>query len=62
VLVRASFEETKKHLTSASIHGEKDLLKGTIENIMVNQVAPVGTGAFDLIGRIPEQGAAKKKE
>ncbi|MBU0953133.1 MAG: DNA-directed RNA polymerase subunit A'' [Nanoarchaeota archaeon] len=55
VLVRASFEETKKHLTSAAIHGECDLLKGTIENIMVNQVAPVGTGAFDLVGKIPQQ-------
>jgi len=27
VLVRASFEETKKHLVAASVRGEKDLLK-----------------------------------
>ncbi len=53
-LVRASFEETKKHLTNASITGERDDLKGTIENIMMNQVAPIGTGAYELIGRIPE--------
>jgi DNA-directed RNA polymerase subunit A" len=52
VLVRASFEETKKHLTSAAIRGEKDDMRGTIENIMMNQVAPIGTGAFTLIGRI----------
>ena len=55
LLVRASFEETKKHLTSAAIRGEKDLLKGTIENIMVNQVVPIGTGAFRLIGHIPRK-------
>ncbi|MEM7816100.1 MAG: DNA-directed RNA polymerase subunit A'' [Candidatus Aenigmatarchaeota archaeon] len=54
VLVRASFEETKKHLVSASVRGEKDHLKGAIENIILNQVAPIGTGAFELIGRIPE--------
>lgn len=60
VLVRASFEETKKHLTNAAIRGEKDDMKGTIENIMMNQVAPIGTGAFTLIGRIP--GLAGKRE
>ena len=54
VLVRASFEETKKHLVAASVRGEKDHLKGAIENIILNQLAPIGTGAFDLIGRIPE--------
>ena len=59
VLVRASFEETKKHITNAAIYGESDYLSGTIENIMMNQVAPIGTGAFDLIGKIPE--AAKKE-
>ncbi len=65
VLVRASFEETKKHFTAAAIQGEKDNLCGTVENIMMNQVAPIGTGAFRLVGRIPESGfgavpAAKK--
>jgi DNA-directed RNA polymerase subunit A" len=54
VLVRASFEETKKHLVAASVRGERDQLKGAIENIILNQVAPIGTGAFDLVGRIPE--------
>ena len=54
VLVRASFEETKKHLINASIRGEKDPLKGTVENIMMNQVAPIGTGSFELFGKIPE--------
>lgn len=60
VLVRASFEETKKHLISASINGERDPLNGTIENIMLNQVAPIGTGSFKLVGSIPEALRAKK--
>lgn len=60
-LVRASFEETKKHLTAAAISGETDPLLGTVENIMMNQVAPIGTGAFDLVGRIPEPAPAEKK-
>lgn len=62
VLVRASFEETKKHLTAAAIKGERDELKGTIENIMMNQVAPIGTGSFTLIGRIPELSQPKKSK
>jgi DNA-directed RNA polymerase subunit A" len=53
-LVRASFEETKKHLTAAAIRGEIDDLAGTIENIMMNQLAPIGTGAFSLIGKVPQ--------
>ena len=64
VLVRASFEETKKHLTAAAIKGEKDNLRGTIENIMMNQVAPIGTGAFTLVGRLPgsDEKSAKPKK
>ncbi len=61
VLVRASFEETKKHFTAAAIRGETDPLKGTVENIMLNQIAPIGTGAFDLVGRIPESFATEEK-
>ncbi len=59
-LVRASFEETKKHLTTAAIKGENDPLLGTIENIMLNQIAPIGTGSYILIGRIPDNRPAKK--
>ncbi len=66
VLVRASFEETKKHMTAAAIRGETDPLLGTIENIMLNQVAPVGTGSFDLVGTVPGapkgEGKINKKE
>ena len=60
VLVRASFEETKKHLIGASIRNEEDPLKGTIENIIMNQIAPIGTGAFELVAKIPS--AIRRKE
>lgn len=60
VFVRAAFEETKKHLITAAIRGEKDFMKGTVENIMTNQIVPIGTGAFNLIGKIPEKGKRRK--
>lgn len=55
VLARMAFEETRKHLTTAAIKGEIDDFHGVVENIMVNQTIPVGTGAFELIGKIPEK-------
>lgn len=61
MLARAAFEETKKHMISSAIKNESDDLVGIVENIMMNQVMPVGTGAFDLYGDIPA-GAAKKPE
>ncbi|HDD46057.1 MAG TPA: DNA-directed RNA polymerase subunit A'' [Candidatus Aenigmarchaeota archaeon] len=56
VLARAAFEETKKHIINASVKGAKDPLKGPIENIILNQVIPLGTGAFKLVGRIGKKG------
>ena len=49
VLARANFEETVKHLTNASIKKEVDNLDSIVENVMINQVVPIGTGMFDLI-------------
>ncbi len=54
VLARMAFEETKKHITDAAVKGLSDPLRGNVENIMMNQVIPIGTGAFTLVGRIPE--------
>ncbi len=48
VLARANFEETKKHLVNASFYGETDHFRGIIENILIGQVAPVGTGMVNL--------------
>jgi DNA-directed RNA polymerase subunit A" len=49
VLARANFEETIKHLTKAAIKAEVDTLDSIIENVIINQVVPVGTGMFKLV-------------
>ena len=49
VLARASFEETGKHLLRASIRGEVDHLNGIIENIIIGQPIPLGTGSVGVI-------------
>jgi DNA-directed RNA polymerase subunit A" len=48
LLARSVFEETKKHLRQGSLKGEKDELEGVVENILVGQPVPVGTGMIDL--------------
>lgn len=49
VLARASFETPLKHIISASISGEVDYLNSVIENVMINQEVPVGTGLPGLV-------------
>lgn len=49
VLSRAAFEETGKHLLHASIRGEVDELTGVIENIIIGQPIPVGTGSVGIM-------------
>ena len=48
VLARAAFEETGKHLLRASIRGEVDDLTGIIENIIIGQPIPLGTGSIGV--------------
>ena len=48
VLARAAFEETGKHLLNASIRGEVDELSGIIENVIVGQPIPHGTGSVGI--------------
>jgi len=48
VLARAAFELTIQHLVEAAIKGETDPLKGVIENIIVGQSMPLGTGSVEL--------------
>eukprot|EP00123_Amoebidium_parasiticum_P017765 comp23981_c2_seq2/m.42567 comp23981_c2_seq2/g.42567 ORF comp23981_c2_seq2/g.42567 comp23981_c2_seq2/m.42567 type:complete len:1766 (-) comp23981_c2_seq2:210-5507(-) len=47
-LQRCSFEETVEILFDAAAHAETDWLKGVTENIMLGQLAPLGTGEVDL--------------
>ncbi len=49
VLARASFETPLKHLIEASIVGEVDNLDSVVENVMINQPVPVGTGMPKLV-------------
>ena len=48
VLARAAFEETGKHLLHASLRGETDGLNGIIENIIIGQPIPLGTGSISV--------------
>jgi len=49
VLARASFETPVRHIINAALIGEKDELNSVIENVMLNQPVPVGTGLPGLI-------------
>jgi len=47
-LMRCSFEETVDILMEASAYSECDQVRGVSENIMLGQLAPLGTGLFSL--------------
>lgn len=49
VLARASFETPIKHIIDASLSGEIDTLNSVVENVMINQPVPLGTGLPQLI-------------
>ncbi|OAJ40276.1 hypothetical protein BDEG_24031 [Batrachochytrium dendrobatidis JEL423] len=48
-LARASFEETVDLLLEAAGLGELDDCKGVSENVMLGQLAPLGTGEFGVL-------------
>ncbi len=48
VLARAAFEVTTKHLLEAGVKGEEDPLAGVIENVVVGQLIPLGSGMVEL--------------
>lgn len=49
VLARASFETPDTHIINASLAGEVDELNSVVENVMLNQPVPVGTGLPGLV-------------
>lgn len=51
VLARASFETPIRHIIEASLQGEVDNLNSVIENVMLNQPVPIGTGILKLIAK-----------
>jgi DNA-directed RNA polymerase subunit A" len=64
-LARASFETPTKHIINASLKGETDNLTSVVENVMLNQPVPLGTGLPGLvttIRKIKEKKIEKKSE
>ena len=55
VLARASFETPIKHLINASLIGEKDELNSVIENVILNQPVPLGTGLPKLVVKMEKK-------
>jgi DNA-directed RNA polymerase II subunit RPB1 len=47
-LMRCSFEETVEILLDAAASGELDDCRGVSENVMLGQLAPLGTGELDV--------------
>ncbi|KAI3704618.1 hypothetical protein L1987_74844 [Smallanthus sonchifolius] len=48
-MMRCSFEETVDILLGAAAYAETDYLRGVTENIMLGQLAPIGTGDCALL-------------
>jgi DNA-directed RNA polymerase subunit beta' len=56
----ASFQETTRVLTEASVQGKRDKLVGLKENVIVGRLIPAGTGgAFTRVKRIAAERDAK---
>jgi len=57
IIARAAFETPIKHFIAATLSGEKDNLASVIENVIINQPVPIGTGLPGVlvkIGKKPE--------
>ncbi len=52
IFARAAFETPDKQFVNATIQGKKDELASVIENIILNQPVPVGTGLPGLLVKI----------
>ncbi len=55
VLARASFETPIKHIVNASLVGEVDNLRSVVENVIINQPVPLGTGLPGLTAKMKEK-------
>ncbi len=55
VLAKASFETPIKHVINAALKGEIDQLNSVVENVMLNQPVPVGTGLPGLVTKIVKE-------
>jgi len=62
ILARATFETPDKQFVNASIKGSKDHLTSVVENIILNQPVPVGTGLPGLLVKVIGPLTKKKSE
>ncbi len=62
VMARATFETPDKEFVNATIKGAKDELKSVIENILLNQAIPVGTGLPGLLVEVTGSLANKEEK
>ncbi|MBU2615983.1 MAG: DNA-directed RNA polymerase subunit A', partial [Nanoarchaeota archaeon] len=60
ILARATFETPVKQFVNATIKGSKDHLTSVIENVILNQPVPIGTGLPGLLVKVV--GPLVKKE
>jgi len=60
VLARATFETPIRHIINAALVGEEDHLNSVIENVLLNQPVPLGTGLPDLIAKMKKEPEKKK--
>ena len=58
----ASFQETTRVLTEASVTGKKDELRGLKENVIVGRLIPAGTGFAYHIDRKRESNASTMED
>lgn len=58
VLARAAFEITVPTLVDAAVKGEEDSLKGVVENVILGQMIPVGTGTVELYMTMPSENSS----
>ena len=52
ILARASFETPIKQFVNATVKGSKDKLTSVVENIILNQPVPIGTGLPGLMVKV----------
>ncbi|MBI2044075.1 DNA-directed RNA polymerase subunit A' [Candidatus Pacearchaeota archaeon] len=62
ILARATFETPINQFVNASIKGSKDQLTSVIENIILNQPVPVGTGLPGLFVEVTGKLVKKEKD
>ncbi|KAI0983108.1 hypothetical protein GJ496_005322 [Pomphorhynchus laevis] len=62
VLMLASFEQTIEHLYDAAYYGQKDVIAGVSERIILGLPIRLGTGIFDLLSKPAKRASLSKRD